>query len=173
MPELWDLYSSKRELVSSGHVRGEPLPEGCFHLVAHVWLRNAQGEFLISQRAESRPTFPLMWETTGGSVLQGETSLRGALREVREELGIPLQEESGRLVFSQVRDWVNGARFGDLLDVWLFDYNGEPRLSAADGEVAQARWMSPREIEGLYREGKLVDTLGYFFDRIAGEASLG
>ena len=79
--EIWDLYNENREIIGE-HVRGEELPENAYHLVVHVWIENANGEFLISQRSESRKIFPLMWETVGGSVLIGETSLQGAIREV-------------------------------------------------------------------------------------------
>lgn len=164
MKELWDLYTANRERTGRTHIRGEALPEGCFHLVVHVWMRNAQGKYLMSQRSADRPTFPLMWETTGGSVLAGEDSLTGALREAREELGVRLDPDKGRLVFSQVRDWVDGERFGDILDVWEFPYDGGADLSAADGEVAQARWMAREEIGALLAEGKLVGTLGYFLE---------
>lgn len=163
MMELWDLYSRERVPLGRAHVRGEALPENCFHLVVHVWLQNAQGKYLISQREESRPTFPLMWETTGGSVVAGEDSLTGALREAREELGVVLSPKAGRLVFSQVRDWVDGQRFGDILDVWCFNFEGQPQLAQADGEVREARWMDRQEIEALYDKGKLIKTLNYFF----------
>lgn len=161
--ELWDLYSADRKPLGRTHIRGEALPEGCFHLVVHVWLRNSRGQYLISRRSESRPTFPLMWETTGGSVLAGEDSLAGALREAREELGVALDPEKGRLVFSQVRDWVGGRRFGDIMDAWLFDFEGEARLDKADGEVREARWMDPDEIRALFTGGEMVGTLEYFF----------
>ena len=164
--DLWDLYSASREPLRRTHVRGDAIPEGCFHLVVHVWLRDSRGRYLISQRAADRPTFPLLWECTGGSVLQGEDSLAGALREVREELGIDLAPESGRLVFCQVRDWVDGVRFGDILDVWLFDFDGEADLDRGEGEVRRCRWMDRREISGLYETGKLVQTLGYFLEDI-------
>jgi len=80
--EIWDLYNSKREKLSLDHIRGEEIPEGCFHLVVHVWIKNSSGEYLISQRSADRPTYPLMWECVGGSVVKGEDSLTGALREV-------------------------------------------------------------------------------------------
>lgn len=70
--EYWDLYTKYRERTERTHMRGEELSEGLYHLVVHVWIRNPKGEYLISQRAASRPTFPLMWECVGGSVLQGE-----------------------------------------------------------------------------------------------------
>ena len=95
-----------------------------FHLVVHVWIVNAKGEYLISQRAASRPSYPLMWECVGGSVLRGESSVDGAVREVKEEVGIDLSPAAGILVDSEVRKIVNGTVFNDIKDVWLFPYDG-------------------------------------------------
>ena len=109
-----------------------------------------------------------MWECHGGSVTKGEDSLTAAVREVYEEVGIKVQPENGRVVFSRLRDVVDGKRFGDIMDVWLFDYDGYADLEAATtDEVAQAQWMTVDEIKQLYCENKLVYTLDYFFDKVA------
>lgn len=72
--------------------------------------------------------------------------------------------------FSQVRDRIDGRKFGDILDVWLFTYDGEVDLSnATTKEVAQTRWMTPEQIDDLYQSDRLVRTLGYFFEKIAGK----
>ena len=89
--EKWDLYTRNRELTGREQIRGEAIPEGFYHLVVHVWLKNKQGQYLISKRSADRPTYPLFWECTGGSVLLGETSLHGAAREVKEEVGVDLE----------------------------------------------------------------------------------
>lgn len=162
--ELWDLYTRDRAKTGQTHVRGEPLPEGRFHLVVHVWLKRQDGRYLISQRSADRPQYPLMWETTGGSVLQGEDSLTGAVREVREELGVELCPQQGRLILSKVRDWVDGRRFGDILDVWEFPFEGEADLERAEGEVCAWRWAGREEIVRMLGQGELVETLGYFQD---------
>ena len=83
--EIWDLYNENRELLGKEHVRGVQLPIDGYHLVVHVWIRNSKGEYLISQRSANRPTYPLMWECVGGSVVKGEDSLLGAIREAKEE----------------------------------------------------------------------------------------
>ena len=98
--EIWDLYDENRELLGKDHVRGEQLPIDGYHLVVHVWIRNSKGEYLISQRSANRPTFPLMWECVGGSVVKGEDSLQGAIREVKEEVGVDLNPESGQVLFT-------------------------------------------------------------------------
>lgn len=165
--ELWDLYTEDREPTGESHIRGEELPENRYHLVVHVWIKNKSGEYLISQRDKSRPTFPLMWECTGGSVLKGETSLGGALREVKEEVGIDLSPGAGRLISSKVRKIVNGKKFNDIKDVWLFNYDGEVSLkNATTNEVCDFKWMTPDEIQKLLNDGKLVGSLSYFFDEV-------
>lgn len=161
--ELWDLYNENRELVGSDHVRGQDLPAGCYHLAVHVWIKNSRGQYLISQRSASRPTYPLMWECVGGSVLKGEDSLQGALREVKEEVGIDLKGP-GRVLFSEVRKSADRKKFNNILDVWLFEYDGDVSLArATTDEVAQTKWLSRDQIRQLYDSGRLVSTLGYFF----------
>lgn len=158
--ELWDLYTANRQLTGQTHVRGEKLPPERYHLVVHVWIRNSKGEWLISQRAANRPSFPLMWESVGGSVTAGEDSLTGALREAKEEVGVDLNPAAGQLVSTTVRH-----HFQDIKDVWRFLYDGEVDLShATTDEVAQVRWMTVPEIRALDEAGELVHTLKYFFE---------
>ena len=168
--ELWDLYDEQRRLVGTDHVRGEELPDNCFHLVVHVWIRNRHGQYLISQRAADRPTFPLLWECVGGSVLKGENSLQGALREVKEEVGLDLDAHTGKVLFTKTRKTVNLKKsnnikkHNDIMDVWLFPYDGEVLLErATTREVAQTKWASREEIRQLWDNKLLVPTLGYFF----------
>ena len=135
------------------------IPQDFFHLVVQVWIRNGKGEYLISQRSADRPSFPLMWECVGGSALIGEDSLKAALRETKEEIGLDLPPDKGILVHSFVRHI-----YADIVDVWLFEYDGPVSLEqATTKEVAQTAWMTKEQIKELFDTGKLVHTLGYFF----------
>lgn len=163
--ELWDLYDEQRRLVGTDHIRGEELPDNCFHLVVHVWIKNSKGEYLISQRAADRPTFPLLWECVGGSVLKGETSLQGALREVKEEVGLDLDGRTGKVIFTKIRKIVGQVKCNDIMDVWLFPYNGEVLLEkATTREVSQTRWASYEDIRKLWEQNLFVPSLDYFFE---------
>ena len=166
--EIWDLYDEHRNMTGKTHVRGEPIPDGYYHLLVEAWIRNSRGEYLISQRDASRPMFPLQWECVGGSALAGEDSITAVLREIKEEVGLSLRPENGVLEFSVTGRMVRGRRFHDILDVYVFRYDGDVDLSRADsGEVAQTRWMTVPEIRELYDAGEMVYTLGYFFEEIA------
>lgn len=165
--ELWDLYTEDRKLTGIEHIRGEKLPDNMYHLVVHVWIKNSKGEYLISQRSASRPTFPLMWECVGGSVLKGESSIDGAIREAKEEVGVELLPDNGKLIFSKNRKIIDGKRFNDIVDVWLFQYDGDVTLNnATTDEVKQIVWMNKNQILDLFKQNKLVDTLKYFFTEI-------
>ncbi|MDY5251637.1 MAG: NUDIX domain-containing protein [Erysipelotrichaceae bacterium] len=158
--EIWDLYNKHREKIGKDHIRGQRIQEGYYHIVVHVWIRNKQGKFIISQRAANRKNYPLKWECVGGSVLKGENSFDGAVREVMEEVGVNLDHLSGENICSYFRE-----QFNDIVDVWLFEYDGELQLqNATTDEVVDCKWMSYNDIKSLYDMGMLVDTLNYFFD---------
>ena len=168
--EIWDLYDENRELLGKNHVRGEQLPIDGYHLVVHVWIRNSKGEYLISQRAANRPTFPLVWECVDGSVIKGEDSLQGALREVKEEVGVDLLPEKGQVILSDIKKIEFGKVVNKIVDVWLFEYDGEVDLSnATTDEVAQVAWMDRRQIKELFDANMFVETLEYFFTEVEKE----
>ena len=165
--EIWDLYNENRELLGKDHIRGEQLPIDGYHLVVHVWIRNSKGEYLISQRSANRPTFPLVWECVDGSVVKGEDSLQGALREVKEEVGVDLLPEKGQVILSDMKRIEFGKVVNKIVDVWLFEYDGEVDLSnATTDEVAQVAWMNREQIKELFDANMFVETLEYFFTEV-------
>ncbi len=158
--ELWDLYDEKRNATGIIHERGKEIPDNYYHLVVHIWIKNKEGKYLISRRSADRASYPLYLECQGGSVVQGEDSLMGAKREVMEEVGIDLSNVEGKIIFTKMR-----RHFHDIMDVWLFEYNGEVDLSkATTNEVCEVKWMNYGDIKNCLVSGELVPTLDYFFD---------
>lgn len=158
--ELWDLYDKDRNLTGKTHERGKIIPDGYYHLVVHVWIKNKDDKFLISRRDKTREAYPLFLECPGGSVLKGETSLDGAIRETLEEVGIDLTNVTGKVIHTKIRE-----QFHDIMDVWLFNYDGEVDLNkATTNEVCEVMWMTKEEIKKAYERKELVPTLEYFFE---------
>ena len=93
-----------------------------------------QEEILVTLRHPAKETYANCWENTGGSVLAGETSRQGAVRELKEETGIGVSEEELMLLGS-----VRGiSAFYDFYvvrkDVELSD------IVLQENETADARW---------------------------------
>ncbi len=156
--ELWDILDENRQKTGKTVVRGEHMKQDEYHLVVHVWILNSKGEFLISKRTPNK-TYPNMWETTGGSAIMGDDSLKAALREVKEELGLELSPTYGECLFSYRRQH---HYFPDFVDIWLFkediDIND---IVYQPEEVCDAMWATPKQIISMIQEGEFVDTFFY------------
>ncbi|MGE7927870.1 NUDIX hydrolase [Lysinibacillus xylanilyticus] len=98
--EIWDVYDKNKNKTNKRHVRGEKLAGGDYHVVVHVWIKNNKGEILLTKRHPDK-TYPNLWECPGGSILAGESSLDGAIREVKEEIGINLFKFNGKMIKSE------------------------------------------------------------------------
>ncbi len=99
--ELWDAYDIHGNLFPGKIlVRGEAIPEGCFHLVCDILVRHADGTFLLMQRDACKYLGGLWEASAGGSALLGETPADCARRELQEETGIIAghMQELGRVV---------------------------------------------------------------------------
>jgi len=147
--EIWDVYDSERNLTGRTHRRIDPLPEGDYHLVVFVWLRNSKGEYLISKRAPNKG-YPNMWENTGGSAVAGDDSLSAAVREIKEELGLNVNPENGKLIKTSIRE-------DSFFDVWLFqkDFDLED-VVLQENETVDAKYATLDEIKCMIERGKFI-----------------
>ena len=151
MAEFWDVYSfdNQQLLLKTGEVvsRDAPFPSNGYHLVVQAWIRNSQGEYLISQRSKEKG-HAFHWEMTGGGVQAGENSLQAACREVKEELGVLLPPEKGHFCFQGISQAKSRK---DVVQVWLFDQIDIDvnSLTLQEEEVSSAMWASKNVIYAM------------------------
>lgn len=140
MPELWELRDGDKRPTGKTIYRGEPVPEGYWHIVVDVWTLTADGRLLLTRRHPDKH-WPLLWEGTGGSVLAGEDSFQGVLRELREETGLVAEPERVQLLSSERMD-----RY--FLDNYLYLCpEKEPKLTLQPEEVVDACFVELSEID--------------------------
>ena len=90
-----------------------------------------------------------------------------AIEKDGEEVGIDLLPEKGQVVLSDIKKIEFGKVANKIVDVWLFDYDGEVDLgNATTDEVAQVAWMNREQIKELFEHNMFVDTLEYFFTEV-------
>ena len=164
MPELWELRDEQERPTGKYIHRGERVPQGYWHIVVTIWTVTADGRLLLTQRHPDKH-LGLMWESTAGSVLAGESSLEGALRELREETGLRAGPAQLRLLSSE-----RGESF--FLDNYLYLCpEAEPALILQKEEVAAARFISPAEIEDWFPKMAPPSVARFKHDRDAIEAA--
>lgn len=149
--ELWDVLDVNGEKTGETVVRGQSLKPGQFHLVVHIWIRNERGDYLIQKRADHLEWLPGIWATTGGSVISGEGSLLGAIRETREELGLDLSPSNmTRLARLKKTD--------SFVDIWLVRVQTDELGPHAFGsEVSETKWRSRPDILRMIAAGEFYD----------------
>ena len=87
--EVWDAYTVDGSRTGKLLVRGDPIPQGLYHLVCEVLVRHRDGSYLCMKRDRTKEGFPSWWEATaGGSALAGEDKRQCAVRELKEETGL-------------------------------------------------------------------------------------
>lgn len=116
------------------------------YMLAAVMVVRIGEKFLITKR-DSNKSFAGMWEFPGGGVLCGETSKEGGIRELREETGIIVSEDK----FNYLGQIVGANHI--LMDI--YDVEADENLKLKDiklqpGETAEAKILSPDEINGMY-----------------------
>jgi 8-oxo-dGTP diphosphatase len=155
MEEFWDIVDENGRKTGHIHKKGEPMRPGEYHLGVTVWVLNAQGQFLISQRAAGEHD-PLLWHSTEGSARQGEEGLSAALREVKEELGISLLPQNGSLYKAYTYPHKNGSGAA-YIQLWLFRQDFPLSSLALDlSEVCAAAWATENQIRQMVKDGTFL-----------------
>ena len=148
--ELLDLYDVNRKPLGITMERGGVQPKGTFRLVVHVCIFSADGKMLCQRRVSGKRVFPNMWDIScGGCVDSGETSLQGAVREVKEELGLTLPADilpSLTVHFNYGFD-----------DVYCITADVDERsLDLQAEEVAEVRWLTAEQSHKMLEDGSFV-----------------
>lgn len=149
--ELWDAYHADGSLAGAELIRGEPIPEGLYHLVCEILVRHADGDYLLMRRDFAKPAYGGFYEATaGGSALRGEDPIACAVRELYEETGISAEslEEIGAFVS---RDTI----YHSYLCVTGC---GKASIRLQAGETIAYKWLGEREFIDFINSGEMIDT---------------
>lgn len=94
MEEYLDICDSGGNLIGQKEPKAEVHKKGLWHRSVHVWVVNSKNEILLQKRADDIESHPGEYDiSAAGHLTAGDTFIKGALREVEEELGIKLEEK--------------------------------------------------------------------------------
>ena len=99
--EYFDVYDANKE--KNGRTlprKGSFLQEGEYQLIVLAIIERPDHRFLITRRSLNKKWAAGAWEVSGGGVMAGESSLDAVRREVKEEVGLIVSPEEGRLIYT-------------------------------------------------------------------------
>ena len=160
MAEYWDIYNVNREFTGKTIKRGEPFGENEYYVCCEVWIVNSKNQMLVTQRHPDKKAGG-QWEFTGGGVLSGETTQLAAVREVKEELGICLNETD-----LELHDVYKHRNY--FMDIYVVrkDFEDED-IVLDENEVVNWKWLTKNEIEQYIETGKMVYSVGLRYNMFA------
>lgn len=159
--ELWDAYDEGlNKIDGSVLVRGEQIPNECFHLVCEIIVKHKDGSYLIMQR-DKRKHLGGMWEATaGGSALQGENPLSCACRELREETGIISDNlvEIGRALHHEHKSF-----YVEYLCITDVDKDS---IVLQEGETSDYKWITADELRKMSKDELATQRIFNFIEEL-------
>ena len=146
--EKRDLYDKNKILTGETIYKGEEIPDNRYIVVVLIFIQNSEGKFLIQKRSQRKNG---KYATTGGHPKSGESSLQGILTEVKEEIGLNLNQNDLQLYFSGKSE--EEKVFWD--DYYIkMDVEDIKKLKLQTEEVELVEWFSEAEIVQLMEQDK-------------------
>ncbi len=143
--EYRDLFDKNRKPTGEKIAKGEPFDDGKYIVVVMVFIENSKGEILLQKRSQSKGG---KWATTGGHPTSGQTSLEGMRQELKEEIGVVV-DENELVLFKTVK---TPKTFVDLYylqkDIDIKD------TKLQESEVQDIAWFTKPQIEDLVKNGQ-------------------
>jgi len=149
---LIDVLDEQGNPTGEAKTKAEIHEQGLWHMAAHIWVYNSNGEVLLQLRAKDKDSFPgLLDISAAGHVDSGETPGEAAVREMEEEIGLSVKPDQLRLITQRniqqpIKDvgWQNNEI--DYVYLYRFDENIKD-LSMTDGEVESLEFIPIDKLE--------------------------
>ncbi len=144
--EKRDLYDINRNLTGETIYKGEKIPKDRYIVVVLSFIQNSKGEFLIQKRSPQKDG---KYASTGGHAKTGETSMQAIITEIKEELGLDVDEKELELVYSGRED-----RTQVFFDIYYMKKDFEIEdLKLQKEEVDFVEWDTLDRVKQLIDDG--------------------
>lgn len=158
--EIWDAYDKNFNKIPDVElIRGEPVPDGVFHLVCDIIVRHTDGEYLLMQR-DMRKHFGGMWEATaGGSALKGESPFECAIRELKEETGISE-------TVTEIGQVINSKNHSIYVEFLCFTDCDKESVTMQEGETIAYKWVSKAYLKNMSKSELVTERIQRFLNEL-------
>ena len=158
--EILDIYDNNGNTTGKTIIRGDrnvSLKENEHIAIAVIFIENSKGEFLIQKTSKEKGE---KYSSTGGHVDSGETPLQAIKREVKEELGINIDNdlimEYGFLLYDMPLRYI----FYLKKDIEI------KNIRVQKEEVESVQYMSISQIYELIDKNEMVESHGIMFKEL-------
>ena len=150
--EYIDIFDENNNPIGEKKEKQQAHEDGNFHRTVHVWIINDKNELLLQKRSATKKTHPNCWDITGaGHIKAGETISDGAIRELKEELGVEIEEKDLQYI-TTIKSTKNPKNM-EFQYVYLLRCNKKiEEYIFEDGEVSDVKYIFYKDLEKMVEE---------------------
>lgn len=159
MEELIDVLDENGNKIGITKPRKYVHRDGDWHKVAFIFVVNNRGEIILQRRSKEKATDPNKWTASASGHLEaGDTDIEGALRELKEEIGIKAKEEDLKFLFTikeQYNKEEKNMKISHISNVYLLFKNIELEdLTLQKEEVSEVKYVYYKDFERMLIDEK-------------------
>jgi len=149
--EIWDGCLIDGTLANRDLIRGEPIPQGLYHLASEILVRHTDGDYLLMRRDPRKTNYGGYYEATaGGSALKGENKVSCAIRELWEETGIT----SHNLI--EIGQYISHNTIYCIF-LCITDCD-KSSIILQEGETVSYKWISEKDFIAFVNSKDMIDS---------------
>ena len=159
-----DIFDENNNPIGKIKEKTKAHEDGDFHRTAHVWIINDKQELLIQKRSATKKSHPNCWDISGaGHIRSGESIIDGAIRELREELGVVATEKDLEYI-ATIKSTKNSKNM-EFQYVYLLKCNKTiEEYTFEDDEVSEVKYFFYKDLENMVKQkadGVLIHDVEY------------
>ncbi|WP_452224767.1 NUDIX hydrolase [Lacinutrix chionoecetis] len=156
--ERIDIVTQGGKPTGTSALKSEIHAKGYYHNTVHIWFYTTNGEILLQQRAASKIICPLLWDVSvAGHIDAGETLTSGAVREIKEEIGLEISENKLEKigVFKCFQSYPNGIIDNEFHHTFIAELHVSlSALIPQKEEVEALKTVTPENFKQLLKYSK-------------------
>ena len=150
--EYIDIFDENNEPTGKVKEKNQAHEDGNFHRTAHVWIINDKNELLLQKRSASKKSDPNCWDISGaGHIRAGESVIDGAIRELKEELGVEAKEKDLQYI-TTIKSTKNPKNMEHAYVYLLRCNKNIEDYIFEDEEVLEVKYVYYKELEKMVEE---------------------
>lgn len=155
MAEFFDVLDEQGNKTGKIKARAEVHRDGDWHRAIHIWIANDKDEVLLQKRSPKKDSYPNMWDiSSAGHLAAGEDSLTGAIREIKEELGVEISPSQFKLIGTRKKEDRPTPKFlnNEFNDVYLLRLSLDlDKITLQEDEVAEVKYVSIDQFRNMIK----------------------
>ena len=163
--EYLDILDENGNKTGEKKSRRDVHSKGYWHKGVHIWIINSKKELLVQRRSANKDVYPnKLYISVAGHPVSGEDEIEGIKREFKEEIGIELNKNKLKYLFTFAQKVVeNDGKFLDnqFYDVYLVEMDLDiKKLKLQEDEVSDVMNIYYKDFEKMI-ENKNKDIVNH------------